>query len=71
MELIDTVVIILKITIFLSILNVWIIRPQKPSKWRGGHAKTIIEEFEVYGFSKSFCYVIGFLKVSFFEGWQP
>ena len=60
----DYVIIILKVIISLSILNVWLIQPKKPTKWRGGNAKTIFEEFEVYGLPKTLCYVIGFLKVS-------
>jgi hypothetical protein len=67
MELIDyteIVVIILKVIVGLSILNVWLLQPTKPTKWRGGNAKTIIEEFEVYGLSKTICYIVGFLKVS-------
>lgn len=64
MELIDYVVIALKVIVGLSILNVWLIQPKKPTKWRGGNAETILEEFRVYGLSKRFCYIIGFLKVS-------
>ena len=64
MELIDTVDIILKVIVSLSILNVWLIQPKKATKWRGGDAKTMIEEFKVYGLSKQICYFIGFLKVS-------
>ena len=64
MDLMDYIIIVLKLIVSLSILNVWLIQQKKPTKWRGGKAKTIIEEFEVYGLSKSFCYVIGFLKVS-------
>jgi hypothetical protein len=60
----DYVIIILKVIISLSILNVWLIQPKKPTKWRGGNAKTIFEEFEVYGLPKTFCYLVGFLKVS-------
>lgn len=63
-ELVDYISIIFKIIVGLSILNVWLIQPKKPTKWRGGNAKTIIEEFEVYGLSKEFCYLVGFLKVS-------
>lgn len=63
-ELVDFVGIILKIIVGLSILNVWLIQPTKATKWRGGNAKTIIKEFEVYGLSKNFCYFVGFLKVS-------
>lgn len=64
MDVIDYIIIVLKLIVSLSILNVWLIQQKKPTKWRGGNAKTIIEEFEVYGLSKSFCYIIGFLKVS-------
>ena len=64
MNLIDYIIILLKAVVGLSILNVWLIQSKKPTKWRGGDAKTIFEEFEVYGLSRSFCYVIGFLKVT-------
>jgi hypothetical protein len=64
MDLIDYIIIVLKVIVSLSILNVWLIQPKKTTKWRGGNAKTIFEEFEVYGLSKSFCYVVGVLKVS-------
>jgi hypothetical protein len=64
MELIDYVSIVLKVIVGLSILNVWLIQPKKATRWRGGNAKTIIEEFEVYGLSKTVCYIVGFLKVS-------
>jgi hypothetical protein len=64
METIDYVIIALKVIVGLSILNVWLIQARKPTKWRGGNAKTIVEEFKVYGLSKSFCYFIGFLKVT-------
>lgn len=62
---VDYISIILKIIVGLSILNVWLIQPNKATKWRGGNADTIIKEFKVYGLSKQLCYFIGFLKVSF------
>tara|TARA_R110000787_G_scaffold171586_5_gene284237 strand:- start:3476 stop:3853 length:378 start_codon:yes stop_codon:yes gene_type:complete len=65
MDSINYIIIALKVIVGISILNVWIIQPKKATKWRGGDAKSIFEEFEVYGLSKSLCYVIGFLKVSF------
>jgi|TARA_B110000971_G_C19860344_1_gene431349 hypothetical protein len=65
MDLIEYISIALKIIVCISILNVWLIQPKKATRWRGGEAKSILEEFEVYGLSKSLCYVIGFLKVSF------
>lgn len=64
MELIGYGIIALKIIVGISILNVWLLQKNKATKWRGGEAQNIFEEFEVYGFSKQFCYVIGFLKVS-------
>ena len=64
MELIGYGIIALKIIVSISILNVWLLQKNKATKWRGGAAKTIFEEFEVYGFSKQFCYIIGTLKVA-------
>jgi hypothetical protein len=64
MDIIDYIIIVLKAIVSFSILNVWLIQAKKPTKWRGGNAETITEEFEVYGLSKSLCYVVGFLKVS-------
>lgn len=56
-------IILLKLIVGLSILNVWLVQSKKATMWRGGDAKTIFEEFEVYGLSKTFLYIIGFLKV--------
>ena len=53
----------LKIIIGLSILNVWLIRANKSTAWRGGDASNIKEEFRAYGLPKWFMYVIGTLKV--------
>tara|TARA_B100000795_G_C22442883_1_gene302618 strand:+ start:171 stop:548 length:378 start_codon:yes stop_codon:yes gene_type:complete len=64
MELQEYLIIGLKIIIGLSILNVWLIQSKKLTKWRGGNATTIIEEFNVYGLSKSFYLTIYVLKVS-------
>ena len=36
MNSIDYISIALKIIVSLSILNVWLIQPKKPTKWRGG-----------------------------------
>ena len=64
MEFIGYLTIALKIIVGVSILNVWLLQKNKATKWRGGTAANIFEEFQVYGFSKQFCYFIGFLKVS-------
>ncbi|TVQ71275.1 MAG: DoxX family protein [Balneolaceae bacterium] len=59
----DYVEIALKIIIGLSILNVWLVRANKSTDWRGGDASNIKEEFHAYGLPKWFMYVIGTLKV--------
>ena len=62
-ELVGYISIVIKLIVGLSILNVWLVQPKKATKWRGGNAKTLMEEFEVYNLSRSFCYFVGFLKV--------
>ena len=63
MEIQAYIIIALKIIVGISIINVWLIQPNKPSKWRGGDATTIIEEFNVYGLSKTFYNIIFVVKV--------
>ena len=43
-------------------MNVWIFRSDKSTLFRGGDAKTLIEEFEVYGLGEYFL-IIGIIKV--------
>lgn len=62
--LLSYALIIAKVIIFVSILNVWLIRVNKPTPWRGGNAKSMKEEFETYGLSTTIMYSIGTLKVS-------
>ena len=63
MEIQEYIIIFLKIIVGVSIINVWLIQPNKPSKWRGGDATTITEEFSVYGLSKTFYYIVFAVKV--------
>ena len=60
----EYLVIALKIIVALSLLNVWLIQYNKPTKWRGGNAQNILEEFKAYGLPGWSCYLIGFLKVT-------
>ena len=53
----------LKVAIFLTIINVWFIRFNKPTPYRGGGAKSMKEEFEVYGISNASMYVVGAIKI--------
>jgi hypothetical protein len=55
---------IIQVVIALGLLNVWLIRANRSTGYRGGAAKNIKEEFAVYGLSENFCYFVGFLKIS-------
>ena len=57
------VIIALKLIVAISLLNVWLMQKDKPTKWRGGNAQTIRQEFEVYGLPEFMCYLVGVLKV--------
>jgi hypothetical protein len=59
----DYLIILLQVIVGLSILNVWIVQNKKATRWRGGEATTIVEEFQVYGLPVWSVYVIGTLKV--------
>ena len=58
------VIIALQVIVGISILNVWLVQNKKPTRWRGGDAKTLLEEFQVYGLPKWMCYLVGTLKVA-------
>ncbi len=55
--------IILKSVVGLGILNVWILRFNKATPYRGGNARTMPEEFAAYGLPVWLTYVVGALKV--------
>ena len=57
--------IVIQVVIAASIFNVWILRYGKPTSWRGGTARSMKEEFEVYGLPEWFMKLIGFLKLTF------
>ena len=68
--------IFLKIVVFATIINVWFFRFNKPTPYRGGGAKSMKEEFETYGISKTAMYIIGAIKVLLATGllisiWYP
>ena len=52
-----------QILIALGIYNVWILRVNKPTAWRGGDAKNMLEEFHVYGLSETAMKLVGACKV--------
>lgn len=58
-----TLTIILNLVIAFTLLNVWLIRRNKQTMYRGGDANSMSEEFSTYGLPKWFMYAVGSLKV--------
>ena len=57
------VMIILQVAAALGLLNVWLLRFNRRTAYRGGDAGSMREEFAAYGLPAWFAYVIGALKV--------
>tara|TARA_S200000501_G_C20805970_1_gene736154 strand:- start:322 stop:696 length:375 start_codon:yes stop_codon:yes gene_type:complete len=55
---------IFNLIIGFGILNVWLIRHDKKTSYRGGNAKNLKEEFNVYGLPNWSFITIGFIKIS-------
>jgi len=70
MELItnDQLLTVFQIIIALSVLRVWTMNFNKPSRWRGGGSKNMKEEFIAYGLPSWIMYLVGSLKVAFSIG---
>lgn len=60
----DMLLFLLKLFTALGILNVWLLRYNKKTKYRGGSSKNLYEEFKTYGLSSRFMYLIGSIKIS-------
>lgn len=61
----DYLLIALKLIVALGILNVWLLRRSKATAYRGKDAKTLREEFAVYGLPFPVFCLIGIFKVGF------
>lgn len=59
----DYISIIAQIIIALGIFNVWIVRYNKPTSWRGGESGNMKEEFATYGLPGWSVKVIGAVKI--------
>lgn len=59
----DTIILISQLIISLGIYNVWLLRTNKETAWRGGDAKTMEQEFHAYGLSTQCMKIVGFIKV--------
>lgn len=53
-----------QIVVGCGLLNVWLLRFNKPTAYRGGQAANMREEFAAYGLPAWSCYLVGFLKVA-------
>ena len=53
----------LQVLIALGLINVWLVRSRRATKYRGAGAKNMKEEFSAYGLPVWFMYVIGFFKI--------
>ena len=54
---------LLMLVVSLLVLNVWLLRFNQETIYRGGNALNMIQEFAVYGLSETTAYIIGALKV--------
>ena len=55
--------VILQFFVGAGLLNVWLLRAQSQTPFRGGAAQSLREEFTAYGLPTWFFYLIGFLKI--------
>lgn len=58
-----TIVQICQVIVGCGLLNVWLLRFNKPTAYRGGTSANMLEEFAAYGLPAWSCYLVGFLKV--------
>lgn len=55
---------IIQIIVALGLLNVWLLRFNRFTPYRGGSSRSMPEEFAAYGLPKWLLYTVGTLKVS-------
>ncbi len=58
-----TLIQLFQTAIALGIFNVWLVRAQIPTSYRGGDAKSLKEEFSAYGLPGWSFYAVGTLKL--------
>lgn len=59
----NSMVMVLQVIVALGLLNVWLLRFNQSTSYRGGSARTLLEEFAAYGLPAWFAYLIGALKI--------
>ncbi|MDP1608858.1 MAG: DoxX family protein [Chlamydiales bacterium] len=58
------ITIFLQLLVAFGLLNVWLIRGNKKTAYRGCNARSLKDEFTTYGLPLWSFYVIGFIKIS-------
>ncbi|MDA2992445.1 MAG: DoxX family protein [Actinomycetota bacterium] len=54
---------ILQVVVALGLLNVWLVRAQSSTAYRGGSAQSLKDEFATYGLPEWTFYLVGGLKI--------
>ncbi len=57
------IVSLFQVIIAIGLVNVWLVRFNKPTKYRGAGADTMANEFAAYGLPKWFMYLVGAGKI--------
>jgi hypothetical protein len=60
----DAITVFLQLVVAFGLLNVWLIRSQQETPYRGANARTLKDEFLAYGLPLWSFYAIGFIKIS-------
>lgn len=58
------ITILLQLVVAFGLLNVWVIRINKKTPYRGSNTSSLKDEFTAYGLPLWAFYVIGFIKIS-------
>ena len=61
--MLNTIASVLQILVGLGLLNVWLLRRQSATAYRGGAAKNLKDEFAAYGLPAPMFYIVGGLKI--------
>jgi len=56
--------VVCQLIIGVGILNVWLVRFNESSRYRGGSAKNMKEEFAAYGLPEKLVWIVGSVKIA-------
>ena len=55
---------VLQIVLALGLINVWLLRPNRATAYRGGNSTSLKQEFATYGLPDAVFYAVGALKLA-------